>query len=316
MHINDRQLRYFVKVAEVGNMTKAAALLHVAQPALGIQIRQLEELLGTPLFERHSRGVSVTPAGQQLYERACVILRLMEDAENEIKALGENRQETLTLGVTPSIMRLVGTEIITAVRRDLPQVYLSLIEETSHVLEGSLQRGEIDLALTYELPPNTQIANTPMLVEELLLVTHPRIAPDSPTVSFEDLLSMELVLAHGRDPIRILVENAARERNLAVTVAYEVQSLQATQRVVMEGSAASILPYGTVAQELSSGKLASRRIVDPMLQRTLYLARPAGRGAFANEDGIMRLMRSVVKQLAIDLDDLATPVEEAGAVSA
>lgn len=311
MHINDRQLRYFVKVAEVGNMTKAAALLHVAQPALGIQIRQLEELLGTPLFERHSRGVSVTPAGQQLYERACVILRLMEDAENEIKALGENRRETLTLGVTPSIMRLVGSEIITAVRRDLPQVYLSLIEETSHVLEGSLQRGEIDLALTYELPPNTPIANTPMLVEELLLVTHPRIAPKSPTVSFADLLSMELVLAHSRDPIRILVENAARERDLGVTVAYEVQSLQATQRVVMEGSAASILPYGTVSQELASGKLASRRIVDPKLHRTLYLARPAGRGPFVNEDGIMRLMRSVVKQLAIDLDDLAASCEAA-----
>lgn len=305
MYMNDRQLRYFVKVAEVGNMTKAAALLHVAQPALGIQIRQLEELLGTPLFERHSRGVSVTPAGQKLYDRACVILRLMEEAETEIKAFGENRQETLTLGVTPSIMRLVGTEIITAVRRDLPDVYLSLIEETSYVLEGSLQRGEIDLALTYELPENTPIANTPMLVEELLLVTHPRMAPQAPAISFADLLGMELVLAHSRDPIRILVENAARERGLDVSVAYEVQSLQATQRVVMEGSAASILPYGTVAQELAGGKLVSRRIVDPQLNRTLYLARPAGRGAFVNEAGIMRLMRSVVKQLAMDLDDLA-----------
>ncbi|QKV19677.1 LysR family transcriptional regulator [Oricola thermophila] len=310
MHINDRQLRYFVKVAEVGNMTKAAALLHVAQPALGIQIRQLEELLGTPLFERHSRGVSVTPAGQRLYERACVILQLMEEAETELRAFGENRQEMLTFGVTPSIMRLVGTEIITAVRRDLPDVYLSLIEETSHVLEGSLQRGEIDLALTYELPANTPIANTPMLVEELLLVTHPRMAPAAPAVSFADLLGMELVLAHSRDPIRILVERAAQERGLSVNVAYEVQSLQATQRVVMEGSAASILPYGTVAQELAAGKLVSRRIVEPQLHRTLYLARPCGRGAFVNENGIMRLMRSVVKQLAMDLDDLAELSED------
>lgn len=307
MQINDRQLRYFVKVAEVGSMTKAATLLHVAQPALGIQIRQLENLLGTPLFERHSRGVSVTQAGQKLYERACVILKLMEEAEAEIKAFGENRQETLTLGVTPSIMHLVGTEIITAVRRDLPDVYLSLIEEPSHVLEGNLQRGEIDLALTYELPESAGIDSTPMLVEELLLVTHPRVAPDTASVLFADVFDMDLVLAHGRDPVRILVEKAARERGLTVNVAYEMQSLQATRRVVMEGSAASILPYGTVAQELESGEVVARRIVDPQLNRTLFLARPAGRGAFVNEEGIMRLMRSVVKQLALDLDDLARP---------
>ncbi|ADZ69536.1 LysR family transcriptional regulator [Polymorphum gilvum] len=319
MHINDRQLRYFVKVAETGNMTRAAALLRVAQPALGIQIRQLEESLGVPLFDRHSRGVSMTPAGQRLHERACTILRLMEEAESEIRSFGESRRETLTFGVTPSIMRLVGSEILTAVRRDLPDVHLCLIEETSSVLEGSLQREEVDLALTYQLPAGTPLNNTPLLVEDLLLVAHPDQAPVSDVMAFSDVLDMELVLAHGRDPIRILVEEAAREMGRPVKVAYEVQSLQATQRVVLEGAAAGVLPYGTVAQELASGKLKACRIVEPHLRRTLYLARPSGRAPFANEDGIMKLMRSVVKQLALDLEDLAelceTGTEKAQAIS-
>ena len=288
-------------------MTKAAALLHVAQPALGIQIRQLEELLGTPLFERHSRGVSTTPAGQRLYERACAILKMMDEAEDEVRALGRNHQETLTLGITPSIMRLVGSEIITAVRRDLPDVFLSLIEEPSFVLEGSLLRGEIDLALTYEVSDLASVSKTPVLVEELLLVTHPDRAPRESTVSLLRLLQEELVLAHARDRIRILVEEAAQQRGAKVKVAYEVQSLQATRQVVLEGLAASVLPYGTVARELANGRLASRRIDPPGLYRTLFLARPAGRKPFANEDGIMKLMRSVVKQLSIDLDDLAHP---------
>lgn len=312
MPINERQLRYFAKVAEAGNMTKAASLLHVAQPALGIQIRQLEDLLGTPLFERHSRGVALTAAGDRLYERACVILRLIEETETELRLFGENRQETLTLGITPSIMRLVGTEIISAVRRDLPGVYLSLIEETSYVLESALERSEIDLALTYELPENPAIKRTPMLREELLLVVHPDRAPETEHLPFSQLADFELVLAHSRDPIRILVENASRDTGANVTVAYEVQSLQATQRVVMEGSAASILPFGTVAPELESGRLASRRIRDPHLYRTLYLARPANRAAFINETGIMKLMQSVVKQLSIDLEDLAQPIETGG----
>lgn len=307
MPINDRQLRYFVKVVEVGNMTRAAEKLHVAQPALGIQIRQLEELLGTPLFERHSRGVSVTSAGQHLYKRACTILQLMGEAESEIKALDQNWQETLTLGITPSIMRLVGSDIINAVRRDLPDVFLSLVEEPSFVLESGLRQGEIDLALTYDLPETTAIDGTPMIVEDLLLVTHPDQAPASEIVPFADLLQMELVLAHARDSIRILVEDAAQKTGLTVKVGYEVQSLQATRQVVLEGWAASILPFGTVANELSSGRLVSRRIENPGLCRTLYLARPAGRGQFINENGIMKLMRSVVKQLSFDLETLAQP---------
>lgn len=310
MPINDRQLRYFVKVVEVGNMTKAASLLHVAQPALGIQIRQLEDLLGTPLFERHSRGVSVTPAGQFLYDRAGVILRLMEEAETELKAFGQDRRETLTVGVTHSIMRLVGSAILTAARRDLPGVFLSLVEEPSIVLEAGLQRGEIDLAFTYELSPDLpSVTGTPVMVEELLLVTRPDQVPGAETVAFADVAAMELVLAHGRDPIRRLVESAAVERGLSVKVDYEVQSLQATRQVVQEGLAASILPYGTVAEEIASGLLAARRIADPVLKRTLYLARPTGRAAFLNEDGIMKLMRSVVKQLAVDLEHLAERAE-------
>jgi len=311
MPINDRQLRYFVKVVEVGNMTKAASLLHVAQPALGIQIRQLEDLLGTPLFERHSRGVSVTPAGQFLYDRAGVILRLMEEAETELKAFGQDRRETLTVGVTHSIMRLVGSAILTAARRDLPGVFLSLVEEPSIVLEAGLQRGEIDLAFTYELSPDLpSVTGTPVMVEELLLVTRPDQAPDAETVPFADVTGMELVLAHGRDPIRRLVERAALERALSVKVDYEVQSLQATRQVVQEGLAASILPYGTVAEEIASGLLVARRISDPVLKRTLYLARPTGRAAFLNEDGIMKLMRSVVKQLAVDLEYLADRADD------
>src|SRR6185369_236810 len=78
-----RQLRYFTRIVEAGNITRAAEQLYVAQPALGMQIRQLEESLGVELLERHSRGVSPTRAGQALYERACEILRLVHEAEQQ-----------------------------------------------------------------------------------------------------------------------------------------------------------------------------------------------------------------------------------------
>ncbi len=202
--------------------------------------------------------------------------------------------------------------IVFAGVRSGPEVRVD--DSVSHLevaAEAGLQRGEIDLAFTYELSPDLpSVTGTPVMVEELLLVTRPDQAPVDETVPFADVTAMELVLAHGRDPIRRLVERAALERGLSVKVDYEVQSLQATRQVVQEGLAASILPYGTVAEEIASGLLVARRIADPVLKRTLYLARPTGRAAFLNEDGIMKLMRSVVKQLAVDLEDLAERADD------
>jgi len=305
--INDRQLRYFAKVVEVGNMTKAAALLHVAQPALGLQIRQLEDSLGVPLLTRHSRGVEPTPAGRRLYERATEILATIEETEREIRAFATSRRETLTFGVTHSIMRLIGSELLVAARRDIPDLLMSLIEEPSIVLIQGIEASEVDLALTYEVTDNQAILRKPLLTEELLFVTHPDTAPAGETVSLGEALESELVLAHSRDPIRRMVELEGERRGLAVRVGYEVRSLIATRQVVLEGLAASILPYGTVAAELRDGRLVSRRILDAPFKRTLYLARPAGRPEFLHEDAIARLIRSVVKQLALDLGALAAP---------
>lgn len=291
-------------------MTRAALLLHIAQPALGLQIRQLEEGLGTPLLERHSRGVTVTPAGRLLYERACKILQLIEEAEAEVAAFGRDARETLSLGVTPSIMRLVGSEMLVAAERDIPGVFLSLVEEPSFVLADGIERGEIDLALSFEVDRRPGLQSKPLLVEELLLVTRPESAPATEVVAFRDAVAMKLVLVHERDIIRQMIEAEAGRQGVPVRVAYEVQSLQATQQVVVEGLAASILPFGTVAGELRSGELVSRRIEKPRLRRCLYLARAASRGHFANEDRILAFVDWVVGRLIENLGSLAEPVVE------
>lgn len=289
-------------------MTKAASLLNVAQPALGLQIRQLEELLGTELLVRHSRGVTVTPGGQLLYEHAIKILAMFENAEAQVKALSGSGRETIRLGITHSIMRLVGSELILAARRDLPKVLLSLIEEPSTVLIKELEAGDIDLALTYDFIDTAQIAFTPLQVEELLLVTRADRAPDKPVLDLSEALAFEMVLANPRDPIRRLVDAEAAKAGLSVTVGYEVQSLLATRQVVLDGLAASILPYGVVADEIEQGKLASSRINDRPLTRTLHLARLVRGSEFTHEEQIMKLLRSVIKQLTVDLGPLAQPI--------
>ncbi|MGO4287365.1 LysR family transcriptional regulator, partial [Bosea sp. TAB14] len=108
-------------------MTKAAEQLNVAQPALGLQIRQLEQDLQTELLLRHSRGVVLTQAGELLLERARRILQEVEDAKRDVRALAGNDQEMLTMGLTPSIMLQIGPDLLIDAKNGMPSVSLSLV---------------------------------------------------------------------------------------------------------------------------------------------------------------------------------------------
>ena len=106
--INLKQLRFFVKVVEVGNITRAAERLHLAQTALGQQLRQLEDSLGVQLFVRHSRGITLTQPGEVLYKHAISILQSVNAARRDVIASNGPPTEKINLGVTPSVLNLIG----------------------------------------------------------------------------------------------------------------------------------------------------------------------------------------------------------------
>ena len=177
--MNLRQLKYFLSVVDTGNMTRAAEHLNVAQTALGMQIKQLEESLGVTLLVRHSRGVEPTKAGSLLRERALEILKLVEQTRNDVAGGTSGNTETIRLGITPALMLIVGTEIVLTARERLPQVSLSLVEAMSHVLAETLTRGEADFILCYDVPDLPQFSRIPILQDDLVLVTLPQ-GPHAP----------------------------------------------------------------------------------------------------------------------------------------
>jgi LysR family transcriptional regulator, nitrogen assimilation regulatory protein len=178
--MNLRQLKYFVGVVEAGNMTRAADQLHVAQTALGMQIRQLEEDLGVALLVRHSRGVEPTKAGGVLHARALAILKEVEEARKDVRACEREESETIRLGITPALMLVCGTEIAMAVREQLPNVFLSIVEAMSHVLTETLARGDTDFILCYDVPDLPQFSRTALLQDDLVLITPPRGGSGTP----------------------------------------------------------------------------------------------------------------------------------------
>lgn len=141
--LNIRQLRNFVKVIETGSITRAAELLFIAQPALSLSIRQLEESFGVPLLNRHSRGVEPTEAGELLLSRAQFLFSFIDQMRTDISNVGHTSQHTISLGLTPSLMTLVGAEALITSQSKLKNTSLTLREDPSFILVDALENKEI-----------------------------------------------------------------------------------------------------------------------------------------------------------------------------
>lgn len=305
--MNLRQLKYFVAIVEAGNMTRAAEQLHVAQTALGMQIRQLEEDLGVALLTRHSRGVEATRAGKLLYSRALAILKMTDEARRDVAACEREGSESIRLGITPALMLVCGTEIALTVREQLPQVFLSIIEAMSHVLVEALLRGEADYILGYDVPDLPQLSRIPLLQDDLVLVTLPGPDKGEP-ITFADVLDEVLAMPEEGDTVRAVVARTARDLGLDLKITYEVRSISAMKSLVARGSASSVLPYFAVLDEVRAGKLIARPIMMPPLRRTLFLASSNQRSAFKNEAGLTRAVRTSLTGLLEALGPLAQPL--------
>lgn len=271
--MNLKQLKYFVRAIEVGNITHAAEKLHIAQTALGIQIRNLEEELGVPLLNRHSRGVQPTPAGEILKRHALDILARVEAARVEVKVAGSSDRLPIKFGVTPSIMRMVGADILVESKREMPEVSLRLVEEFSFMLQHRLEREELHYALTYNTPNEAWFARKALLEEDLLFATSPDQSSGNRTIGFAEAMRTDLALASRQDVVYHLIHDEAARLGVPVNVVYEVQSVRAIKNLVAKGVATSILPTGAMVEEMKKGTIVAQLVERPRITRTLFLVR-------------------------------------------
>jgi LysR family transcriptional regulator, nitrogen assimilation regulatory protein len=270
--MNLRQLRYLVKVVEAGSMTRASEQLFVAQPALGVQIKALEEQLGVELLVRHSRGVTPTRAGQLVYERARQILRLVDETQRDVAALSSPQLARIELGMSTAIIAPVGRDVILEAQSALPDIHIGIREDPSPVLIEAIERTEVDLIVAYDVPERPNLRRIPLAEEELLFVTAAANAPDEDAVSFATAAAHPLVLQTGSDVLRLQVTTTANRLALPLDIAYDVASNTVIKDLLMRGGVAGIMHFGTVMDEVLAGTLTTRRLYEPTLKRTLCLA--------------------------------------------
>lgn len=265
MAIDERQLRCFIEVADCGSISRAAATLHIAQPALSRRMRQLEHQVGRDLFERTPGGVQLTNAGQRLYLRANAWAEEFGKLQKTIQQDVSDDLVALKLGMAPGPTTLLLGRIIAAARSEALGKKLRVVELDRSSLYEQVLTQQLAMAISTEVPQNNLIISRPLWVEDLFLVAHPRRSGNEPFPPF---------VIPSNDPYMYsAVIKAAAALGITPDDELVVTPTSSVKRLIMAGAACSVLPYSAIRSELADKSLHLEAVPGGSITRTLFWLR-------------------------------------------
>ena len=264
------QLRYFAKVADLGNVTRAAEACHVSQPSLSQQIAKLERELGQPLFERLGRGVRLTDAGK-MFRRYCdQILSLTEDARTRVA--DDRDSGRIVLAAIPTIAPYFLPDVLTRFASDCPRARVEIVEETTGNILRLLAEGEIDLAIL-ALPIRAEHVHTKTLFTEELLAVLPGDHPltRKSKVSLKDLVLEPFVVLNEAHCLTGTTMSFCARHAASPLVTAKSHQLLTVLELVRLGQGVSLIPAMAVPKGKDAGR-EYRSLSGDKPSRTIALA--------------------------------------------
>jgi len=244
-----RQLRYFVRIVELGSMSRAALDLDLVQSALSQQISRLESELSTRLLQRTPRGVIPTEAGQAFFHEAQLTLR---HAEQAVHAAQQARLSgAVSMGLSPTIANVLGLPLMRAMRERYPDVRLHMVSALSGHLTSLLNARQLDLAILFDTQNARRWSVMPLLEEQLFLIQSRRqpVAPQIPhaaPISLQQLQQVPLILPSGSHGLRSSVMASFTSAGFQSQMAMEIESLTLLMEAVDAGMGATLQPWSAV----------------------------------------------------------------------
>jgi len=292
MKITLTGLHYFRVVATLGNVSRAADQLNLAQSAVSRQILALEEGLGISLLLRHHRGVELTPAGRHLLDRANLILGTVSDLPHELSALDERPHGTIRIGYPSSMGALIVSPIVIQIAERYEAVDFVLAEGFSAEVIARVEADRLDLGIVSILGGGPDISLTPLFSEDIWLVGVPGQWEFADVVQPLDIERERLVVTSG---IRPRLERWANENDVKLSRIIESDS-QSTLLALLQGKVArAVVPRSSVHNELERGTLCGAPIRGLFLTR--YLAERRDRVRSAISTLFVNLVASRLREL-------------------
>ncbi len=272
----DRRLQVFYTVARLLSFTKAAETLHMTQPAVTFQVRQLEDHFNTRLFDRTHNRVGLTEAGRKTYEYAERIFELYAEMEDAVKELTGDVSGALTLGASTTIAEYMLPGLLRGFKQGYPEVNLRLKVSNSEGIVSMVENSMIDLGVVEAPVTNKNLLVEVCQVDQLVVLIPPshQIA-EKESITMEELLHYPFICREEgsgtREVIMEYITQMGLDRN-ELNVCMELGSPESIKGAVEAGMGISILSRTTLNKELALGSLVCIEL-DPPLERAFSFVR-------------------------------------------
>jgi LysR family cyn operon transcriptional activator len=265
-----RHIRYFIAVAQHRNFTRAAEALHVSQPTLSQQIRQLEDTLGVPLLDRSGREIQLTDAGVAYMRYAQRALQDLDEGKRAIHDVQELTRGSLRLAMTPTFTAYLTGPLLEKYYQRYPDITLNILEMPQERMEVMLIEGALDVGIAFDETHSPDIEAQVLFVEALAMVvgrSH-AYAKKRTALTLREFGGESLVLLNEEFATRRYIDRYCRQHGVAPRIAMEVNSISAVIEVVQRTTLATLLP-DAIARERD--KLCMLKLEPTLPKRTAAL---------------------------------------------
>ncbi|WP_020200413.1 LysR substrate-binding domain-containing protein [Cupriavidus sp. WS] len=266
-----KQLKYFVKIAELGNMTRASEVLCIAQPALSQQIANLEAEFGTRLLDRGVYGARLTSPGEVLYGYAKSLLRQQEDVRQAVSQEALHPTGRTAIGIPGSTGKMLAEPLLREILAN-GAILLEIVERPSAELVDLVAAGKLDIAVTVDAQPRRGAQITPLFTEALYAVLPQAAAGERQALKLRELADSPLILPSAPSTIRQRVDAALLQKRLKYRLVSEISATDMLIRLVAADLGWTVLPWSALSDEVSrQTRIATLPISGYRLDREISL---------------------------------------------
>jgi DNA-binding transcriptional LysR family regulator len=259
-NVTMRQLQIFSSAARHLSFSRTSEELHLTQPAVSMQIKQLEDSAGIPLFERIGKRVFLTEAGSELYRYAQQILGAIKDAEEILGAMKGLEGGRLTIGVV-STAKYFAPKLLALFNERHPKLELKLLVNNREAVVQMLSRSEIDLAVMGTAPKQLDAVAAPFARHPLVVVAHPgHPLAHRKRIPLTALEGETFIVREPGSGTRSAMERFFSEHRIKVRVGMEISSNETIKQAVMAGMGISFISQHTIGLELATEQLVMLRV--------------------------------------------------------
>ncbi|MCC6207771.1 MAG: LysR family transcriptional regulator [Gammaproteobacteria bacterium] len=277
MHVTLRQLKVFASVARHMSYTRAAEDLHLSQPAVSMQIKQLEGNVGLRLFEQLGRGIHLTEAGQEVYQCSRVIQQQLDDTSSVLEQMKGMQRGHLKLAVA-STANYFATRLIATFSQRVEHLAVSLDVTNREGLLNDLENNETDLVIMGKPPEELDLVAEQFMDNPLVVIAATGHAfVNRRRIPLTDLQSETFVVREPASGTRIAMERFFAEKGVRLRTGMEMRSNEAVQQAVQAGLGLGIVSIHTLELELETRRLAVLDVEGFPIMRQWYIVHRAGK---------------------------------------